>query len=206
MVVVLPWHDPLRVAEQVSMLDHMSDGRVILGIGRGLGRVEFEGFRVPMAESRDRFVESAEMILEGLENGLLRVRRHLHQAAAQGHPPGAVQVVQGPHLCRGGVARVRPHHGGARRRHPDHPAEAVGRRSPASSPSTGASTARSTAASRRRRSRRAGPSATRTASAPARWRNVHRRLLAHGLATTSSAAITSARPRATSTTARCRRW
>src|SRR5258706_1999543 len=43
MVVVLPWHDPLRVAEQVSMLDHMSDGRFILGIGRGLGRVEFEG-------------------------------------------------------------------------------------------------------------------------------------------------------------------
>ena len=44
MVVVLPWHDPMRVAEQVSMLDHLSDGRVILGIGRGLGRVEFEGF------------------------------------------------------------------------------------------------------------------------------------------------------------------
>jgi alkanesulfonate monooxygenase SsuD/methylene tetrahydromethanopterin reductase-like flavin-dependent oxidoreductase (luciferase family) len=69
MVVVLPWHDPLRVAEQVSMLDHMSDGRLILGIGRGLGRVEFEGFRVPMDESRGRFVESAEMLLRGLETG-----------------------------------------------------------------------------------------------------------------------------------------
>ncbi|HEV7730611.1 MAG TPA: LLM class flavin-dependent oxidoreductase [Candidatus Binatia bacterium] len=69
MVVVLPWHDPLRVAEQISMLDHMSGGRMILGIGRGLGRVEFEGFRVPMGESRDRFVESAEMLLQGLERG-----------------------------------------------------------------------------------------------------------------------------------------
>jgi alkanesulfonate monooxygenase SsuD/methylene tetrahydromethanopterin reductase-like flavin-dependent oxidoreductase (luciferase family) len=69
MVVVLPWHDPLRVAEQVSVLDHVSDGRFILGIGRGLGRVEFEGFRVAMDESRDRFVESAEMILRGLEAG-----------------------------------------------------------------------------------------------------------------------------------------
>src|SRR5260221_9818480 len=58
MVVVLPWHDPLRVAEQVSMLDHLSGGRFIFGIGRGLGRVEFEGFRVPMDESRGRFVES----------------------------------------------------------------------------------------------------------------------------------------------------
>jgi alkanesulfonate monooxygenase SsuD/methylene tetrahydromethanopterin reductase-like flavin-dependent oxidoreductase (luciferase family) len=69
MVVVLPWHDPLRVAEQVSMLDHLSGGRFILGLGRGLGRVEFEGFRVPRAESRARFVESAEMLLRGLEQG-----------------------------------------------------------------------------------------------------------------------------------------
>ena len=69
MVVVLPWHDPLRVAEQAAMLDALSGGRLILGIGRGLGRVEFEGFRVPMDESRGRFVESAEMILRGLETG-----------------------------------------------------------------------------------------------------------------------------------------
>jgi alkanesulfonate monooxygenase SsuD/methylene tetrahydromethanopterin reductase-like flavin-dependent oxidoreductase (luciferase family) len=69
MVVVLPWHDPMRVAEQVAMLDAMSGGRLILGLGRGLGRVEFDGFRVPMSESRARFVESATMILEGLETG-----------------------------------------------------------------------------------------------------------------------------------------
>ena len=69
MVVVLPWHDPLRVAEQVTMLDNLSGGRLILGIGRGLGRVEFEGFRVPMEESRPRFVEGAAMLLRGLEDG-----------------------------------------------------------------------------------------------------------------------------------------
>ena len=69
MVIVLPWNDPMRVAEKVSMLDCMTDGRVILGVGRGLGRVEFEGFRVPMGESRDRFVECADMVLSGLENG-----------------------------------------------------------------------------------------------------------------------------------------
>src|SRR4051812_36865344 len=70
MVVVLPWHDPIRVAEQVSMLDNMSNGRVIFGIGRGLGRVEFEGFGVDQEESRERFVESAQMVLEGLESGV----------------------------------------------------------------------------------------------------------------------------------------
>ncbi|OLE37464.1 MAG: alkane 1-monooxygenase [Candidatus Rokubacteria bacterium 13_1_20CM_2_70_7] len=69
MVVVLPWHDPLRVAEQVSMLDNLSGGRLILGLGRGAGRVEFDGFRLPMEESRQRFVEAAEMLLRGLEQG-----------------------------------------------------------------------------------------------------------------------------------------
>jgi alkanesulfonate monooxygenase SsuD/methylene tetrahydromethanopterin reductase-like flavin-dependent oxidoreductase (luciferase family) len=69
MVVVLPWHDPMRVAEEVSMLDNISGGRLILGLGRGAGKVEFEGFRVPMGESRERFVEYARMLLEGLEKG-----------------------------------------------------------------------------------------------------------------------------------------
>jgi alkanesulfonate monooxygenase SsuD/methylene tetrahydromethanopterin reductase-like flavin-dependent oxidoreductase (luciferase family) len=69
MVVVLPWHSPMRVAEQVVMLDHFSNGRFIFGIGRGLGRVEFEGFGVNQEDSRQIFVESAQMILEGLERG-----------------------------------------------------------------------------------------------------------------------------------------
>ena len=68
-VVVLPWHDPVRVAEEVSMLDNLSEGRMILGIGRGLGKVEFAGFRLDMSQSRARFAESAEMVLAGLENG-----------------------------------------------------------------------------------------------------------------------------------------
>ncbi len=70
MVVVLPWHDPLRVAEQISMLDAISRGRMILGLGRGAGKVEFDGFRMSMEESRPRFVESAQMLLRGLETGL----------------------------------------------------------------------------------------------------------------------------------------
>src|SRR5687767_15496880 len=69
MVVVLPWHDPTRVAEEVSMLDNISGGRFILGMGRGAGKVEFDGFRLPMDESRARFVEAAEMLLRGLESG-----------------------------------------------------------------------------------------------------------------------------------------
>ena len=81
MVVVLPWHDPMRVAEEVSMLDHQCDGRFVLGIGRGLGRVEFEGFGRDQNQSREYFVESAQMILEGLERGYCEFDGELiHQA------------------------------------------------------------------------------------------------------------------------------
>lgn len=51
------------------MLDNLSEGRMILGIGRGLARVEYEGFRLDMSESRGRFLESAQTLLDGLENG-----------------------------------------------------------------------------------------------------------------------------------------
>jgi alkanesulfonate monooxygenase SsuD/methylene tetrahydromethanopterin reductase-like flavin-dependent oxidoreductase (luciferase family) len=87
MVVVLPWHDPLRVAEQVVVLDHLSNGRVILGIGRGLGRVEFEGFGVSQEDSRARFVESAQMLLAGLEQGHCEFEgRFIHQVRRELRP------------------------------------------------------------------------------------------------------------------------
>ena len=51
------------------MLDVLSNGRTVLGMGRGTGRIEFEGFRVAMPEARGRFAETAEMLLNGLEQG-----------------------------------------------------------------------------------------------------------------------------------------
>jgi alkanesulfonate monooxygenase SsuD/methylene tetrahydromethanopterin reductase-like flavin-dependent oxidoreductase (luciferase family) len=78
-VIVLPWHDPMRVAEQISMLDHLSGGRLILGLGRGLARVEYDGFRIPQGEGRERFVEYAQLLLEGLERGWLAGGETLRQ-------------------------------------------------------------------------------------------------------------------------------
>jgi alkanesulfonate monooxygenase SsuD/methylene tetrahydromethanopterin reductase-like flavin-dependent oxidoreductase (luciferase family) len=60
-VVVVPWHDPIRVAEQASVLDHLSNGRMIMGLGRGLARVEYEGFRIDQNEGRNLFVEHAQL-------------------------------------------------------------------------------------------------------------------------------------------------
>ncbi|SVD23840.1 uncharacterized protein METZ01_LOCUS376694, partial [marine metagenome] len=67
--VILPWQDPLRVAEKASALDQLSNGRLRLGVGRGLARREFEGFRTTMTESRGRFDEAAAMIMESLRTG-----------------------------------------------------------------------------------------------------------------------------------------
>ena len=75
MVVVLPWHDPMRVAEQISMLDQLSGGRMILGLGRGAGKVEFDGFRLDMGDSRELFVEYGEALLKGLETGVMEYAR-----------------------------------------------------------------------------------------------------------------------------------
>lgn len=95
MVIVLPWHDPVRVAEQVAMLDVMSGGRMILGIGRGLGRVEFDGFRVPMDESRERFVESAQLILGGLEQGYVELDGDFVQQPRRDIRPAPAKTFRG---------------------------------------------------------------------------------------------------------------
>ena len=70
--VILPWNEPLRVAEKVAMLDELAGGRVRFGMGRGLSRREYEPFRgIEMDESRGRFDEAAPMILAALETGFI---------------------------------------------------------------------------------------------------------------------------------------
>jgi alkanesulfonate monooxygenase SsuD/methylene tetrahydromethanopterin reductase-like flavin-dependent oxidoreductase (luciferase family) len=69
--VILPWNDPLRVAEKMIMLDILSGGRAIFGMGRGLSRMEYAPFGIPMDESRARFDEAAAMITEALETGYI---------------------------------------------------------------------------------------------------------------------------------------
>lgn len=58
---LLPLHDPLRLAEELAMLDCLSGGRLVAGFGRGIPR-EHQVFGVPMSESRPRFEEAFEII------------------------------------------------------------------------------------------------------------------------------------------------
>lgn len=61
-VVVLPWHNPVLVAEQAATLDLLSGGRFDFGVGRGYRRGEFEGFCIPIEEATERFDEAMEII------------------------------------------------------------------------------------------------------------------------------------------------
>lgn len=70
--VIMPWNDPLRVAEKIAILDHVSNGRVRFGMGRGLSRREYAHFAgIDMAESRARFDEAAAMVVSALETGFI---------------------------------------------------------------------------------------------------------------------------------------
>ncbi|MEC9247584.1 MAG: LLM class flavin-dependent oxidoreductase [Pseudomonadota bacterium] len=69
---IVPWNiQPLRVAEKAALLDQLCNGRLILGLGRGLSRKEFDQFGINMDESRERFDEAAPMILDALEKGVM---------------------------------------------------------------------------------------------------------------------------------------
>jgi alkanesulfonate monooxygenase SsuD/methylene tetrahydromethanopterin reductase-like flavin-dependent oxidoreductase (luciferase family) len=63
-VIVLPWHNPVLLAEQAATLDLLSGGRLDFGIGKGYRYNEFAGFRVPMEEADARFDECLEVILK----------------------------------------------------------------------------------------------------------------------------------------------
>jgi alkanesulfonate monooxygenase SsuD/methylene tetrahydromethanopterin reductase-like flavin-dependent oxidoreductase (luciferase family) len=71
MVTVLPWHNPVRVAEDVNMLDaFLGHGRnVICGVGRGLGRREYAGLGIDQNEARGRFDESLQVLNQLLATG-----------------------------------------------------------------------------------------------------------------------------------------
>jgi alkanesulfonate monooxygenase SsuD/methylene tetrahydromethanopterin reductase-like flavin-dependent oxidoreductase (luciferase family) len=58
---LLPIHEPLRLAEELAMLDCLSNGRIVSGFARGIPR-EYNVYKVPLAESRARFEEAWEII------------------------------------------------------------------------------------------------------------------------------------------------
>jgi alkanesulfonate monooxygenase SsuD/methylene tetrahydromethanopterin reductase-like flavin-dependent oxidoreductase (luciferase family) len=128
MVYVLPVHDPLRLIEEICMLDQLSGGRFELGVGRGTSPYEIAYFGVNHLESRAMFAEALEVIRAGLKGGPLNHEGRYYKytdvpmvlaPVQKPHPPlwyglvrpeGATWAVKNRvnALVNGPVARVKP--------------------------------------------------------------------------------------------------
>ena len=71
LVYLLPLYDPLRLIEEVAMLDQLSGGRLELGIGRGVSPYELRNFGVDPVDSRAMFDEALSVLLAGLTRSRL---------------------------------------------------------------------------------------------------------------------------------------
>jgi alkanesulfonate monooxygenase SsuD/methylene tetrahydromethanopterin reductase-like flavin-dependent oxidoreductase (luciferase family) len=63
-VYVLPFHNPIRLAEETATLDILSGGRLVVGIGRGNRPLEFVGYEIVQDESRSRMEEGLDVLLQ----------------------------------------------------------------------------------------------------------------------------------------------
>jgi len=95
-IVILPLNHPLRVAEDYAFLDHLSNGRVDLGVGRGYQPLEFQRYGVDQATTREQFHEALQIIRQAWSDGRVNHRgKHYHfddvpirpAPMQQPHPP-----------------------------------------------------------------------------------------------------------------------
>ncbi|MEU4253067.1 LLM class flavin-dependent oxidoreductase [Amycolatopsis sp. NPDC026612] len=65
-VVVIPWHNPVRLVEEILTLDALSNGRLIIGVGRGTAGREYEGLGCASDESENRFTDGLHTLVSAL--------------------------------------------------------------------------------------------------------------------------------------------
>ncbi|MEZ5853403.1 MAG: LLM class flavin-dependent oxidoreductase [Hyphomicrobiaceae bacterium] len=133
-VSLAPFYNPLRLAEEIALLDVLSGGRVNWGAGRGFERSEFAAFGIPGEESAPRFHEAVEIVLKAWTNERLTYNGRFHSyegvevlpkpmqspmpvwmaasstnaiewAAGQGH-----SILMDPHSSRGDLIKKRRHY------------------------------------------------------------------------------------------------
>ena len=108
-VMVLPWHNPVLLAEQAATLDLLSGGRLDFGIGKGYRYNEFAGFCVPMEEADARFDEALAVILQAwtTDEPFSHLGRYWQFDNIVVEPPTA-QRPHPPDLDRGGWRELDP--------------------------------------------------------------------------------------------------
>ena len=135
-VSLAPFYNPLRLAEEVALLDVLSGGRVNWGAGRGFERSEFAAFGIPGEESAARFHETVEIVLRAWTNDKLSYQgtfysyegvEVLPKPLQAPHPPvwlaatstaaidraaaDGFSILMDPHSSRADLGRKRRHYG-----------------------------------------------------------------------------------------------
>jgi alkanesulfonate monooxygenase SsuD/methylene tetrahydromethanopterin reductase-like flavin-dependent oxidoreductase (luciferase family) len=95
-VSLAPFYNPLRLAEEVALLDVLSGGRVNWGAGRGFERSEFKAFDIPPEESASRFHETVDIVLKAWTTDKLSYRGKHYSYEAVEVLPKPVQVPHPP--------------------------------------------------------------------------------------------------------------
>ena len=94
LVYLLPLYSPLRMIEEICMLDHLSYGRLEVGVGRGVSPFELKYHKVDHDQSRDIFVDAFECISAGLTTDMLTYEGQNYSYA---NVPIALRPLQQPH-------------------------------------------------------------------------------------------------------------
>ena len=72
LVHVLPMYEPLRLAEEIAVLDQLTGGRLDIGVGSGVSPYELGYFGIDAAQSRDRYAETLKAVTQALTTGRMR--------------------------------------------------------------------------------------------------------------------------------------
>ena len=94
LVYLLPLYSPLRLIEEISMLDHLSNGRMEVGVGRGVSPFELNYHQVDHADSRNIFFDAYECLVKGLTSATLT---HEGKYFNYSNVPMALRPLQQPH-------------------------------------------------------------------------------------------------------------
>jgi alkanesulfonate monooxygenase SsuD/methylene tetrahydromethanopterin reductase-like flavin-dependent oxidoreductase (luciferase family) len=94
LVFLLPLYTPLRLLEELAMLDHLSHGRLDVGIGRGVSPFELNFHKVKHDQSREIFLDAYDCLLKGFTNDVLN---HQGPFFSYENVPMALKPLQKPY-------------------------------------------------------------------------------------------------------------
>ncbi len=97
--IIVPWHNPARLAEKIVNLDILSGGRAILGFGGGLAAHEFAGLGVDQNDSRALYNDVLDLLIPGLESGVLEGEGAYGSIPRIELRPGPIKSFAGRKFC-----------------------------------------------------------------------------------------------------------